>query len=905
MSGRVGFTGFMDGTEFKNRFYKFGHSGYFEPFEDENPDEKTHVHFMRSQWMPVLLSDRGIELRDDRKSRWWTPLLYLLLAWADPIKLVFYGALVFVPVWFGLIVPQHRAAIARAEADAIAQTAFQSMQTFAEDVSHDEKLQNLPELAPTRKKLMETASKLFETLTDRLKDEADLGEDARRELAKAHIEIARLTTEIGGPSRESITHAIEHFEKASKSLKDLEEQRPGNPSTLWAMSKALTGLGDGYLSLLKMDGSGPASRAQQPLSQARDILTHLGLENVPNEEDYLKTMAWTLIDLGVLDPDRASDYYQQARKYLGGSKPAGALRDDYGWLLINHGMLQARAGNREAAKKSLVEARDIFDEIDKSAGQRVPSFRENLAWSLHDLARVELDLGQREALIDLKRARDLFSDLAQHFPDRGPRYQLGLASTCKDLGEAMRVLDSPSDEVDRGKARDYLREALSIYNALPKQKQDEESIRIPRAWAEHHLGWILVDLALGRERAHDGSAQALLKEAVEHLRQAHDTEPGVPEFALGYSCGLISIARRQQAHRFTVEATKSCNQAKAILEELQARLPREDPNFARVGDALVACSAVFQAVDSEIKLPRGVLKARASGIAEAPVPVLLNGKPLHLDGSGQPARFKIVEIFENASTTHHLPLILADLMAIGYVRATYQKPDGFGASLGTSVLGTPSFRPRQAPLSLVPQVADAEIITGGSDQVRIGIQGHHGTKADVSLARAYPASAIGRSSMNLSVKLVAREPIELDKDLRGTDAFRLLTVSSMFATENQYDANVLRYQDRAKVVHTIKLDRATPRNAHLLPRGIELGTWFELSKTPGSRWFPESPSIRVDILRRSGVPGRLGIQGYLLDSANPNDDSLSVWVEWLDAPEVIGPGTNLQLDAMVTATPPG
>jgi hypothetical protein len=47
MAGRVGFTGFLD-EHFKNRFYEFGHGGYFEPFGEENPDEKTPVVFMRN-----------------------------------------------------------------------------------------------------------------------------------------------------------------------------------------------------------------------------------------------------------------------------------------------------------------------------------------------------------------------------------------------------------------------------------------------------------------------------------------------------------------------------------------------------------------------------------------------------------------------------------------------------------------------------------------------------------------------------------------------------------------------------------------------------------------------------------------------------------------------------------------
>jgi hypothetical protein len=43
-------------------------------------------------------------------------------------------------------------------------------------------------------------------------------------------------------------------------------------------------------------------------------------------------------------------------------------------------------------------------------------------------------------------------------------------------------------------------------------------------------------------------------------------------------------------------------------------------------------------------------------------------------------------------------------------------------------------------------------------------------------------------------------------------------------------------------------------------------------------------------------------EGYLADTREPNGDSLSVWIEWLDAPEVVASDTDLRLDVRVVAT---
>src|SRR5262249_21140816 len=151
----------------------------------------------------------------------------------------------------------------------------------------------------------------------------------------------------------------------------------------------------------------------------------------------------------------------------------------------------------------------------------------------------------------------------------------------------------------------------------------------------------------------------------------------------------------------------------------------------------------------------------------------------------------------------------------------------------------------------------------------------------------YTAPQVGRTETRLSVRFRTLGEIRLDPAQRGRDTFRLLTVSSMFTDPLKFDANVLRYQDEKGGVHVVRLADDTPRDQHLTALdNTVLGNWFELVKEPVSMWFPDSPTIRIEIADRFGVPGRLGLRAYLGDSVkgkrNPNDDSLSVWVEWLD-----------------------
>ena len=298
-----------------------------------------------------------------------------------------------------------------------------------------------------------------------------------------------------------------------------------------------------------------------------------------------------------------------------------------------------------------------------------------------------------------------------------------------------------------------------------------------------------------------------------------------------------------------------------------------------------------------------------AGVREPSVPVLYNGVQVDDPGTVGEDVFNVVDIFDHVPipNTASFPLTWSDIVANMFLRATYQKPDLTTAHLGTSVLAAPSYRTpggTAVDFHFPPAVERAEVTTGAPQRVQVVVTGNFGEAATLSSIRTYPDPAIGRSESRVTVRFEVNQDIALDGSALGKDALRLLTVSSMWADSQTYDADVLRYEDAAGIIRTLRMGSVQGRGAHLIADGTALGSWFELIKEPGSTWYPDSPSVRIDIMDTPDFSGRLGIQGSLAESTNPNDDSLSVWVEWIDAPSTVPAGTTINLQFRITATPP-
>ena len=85
MAGRVGFVGMTDPERFVNRYFNFGHSGYFE--NSRNADDE----FLRKWWIPLLTGPDPPEPADERVGgSALTGLQVFLLNNLEPVKLTIY-----------------------------------------------------------------------------------------------------------------------------------------------------------------------------------------------------------------------------------------------------------------------------------------------------------------------------------------------------------------------------------------------------------------------------------------------------------------------------------------------------------------------------------------------------------------------------------------------------------------------------------------------------------------------------------------------------------------------------------------------------------------------------------------------------------------------------------------------
>lgn len=313
-----------------------------------------------------------------------------------------------------------------------------------------------------------------------------------------------------------------------------------------------------------------------------------------------------------------------------------------------------------------------------------------------------------------------------------------------------------------------------------------------------------------------------------------------------------------------------------------------------------------------LHIARGDIKL--STLGDLPQPsypeVSFNGQPVSRPDRRREADFNVLEIYKNFSSNPDFPLICSDLIGNTYVRITYQKTDprnprsSPSASLSSSVQGSPSFRLANGSFLALPRVDAAAIESARDNTVRVRLKGAYGLLADLVADRSYPDGSLEQTRAGLSYRMTVRRDLTLAPAGRGPDgggAFRMLTVSSMYFNDKLYDCNAIRYRGADGRVGVLRLSGKL-RDRPLFERPVEIDGWFELVKEPGSFWSPDSPSIRVDFGRPSSR--RLGLQGQLADRDKPNEYSLTVWLEWLDAPEKLAKGTEVGFDFTITATPP-
>jgi hypothetical protein len=308
-----------------------------------------------------------------------------------------------------------------------------------------------------------------------------------------------------------------------------------------------------------------------------------------------------------------------------------------------------------------------------------------------------------------------------------------------------------------------------------------------------------------------------------------------------------------------------------------------------------------------------------TGIVEAAIPVFMNGVQRGYPCVAGNDNFKIVEFFDEAGTTGLFPLTWSDIVSNGYLRPLVQFDDGT-SGIGSSVITGPSHKATGQSLDLIPTYSRADITAGitgiGRDltqmppvpgtptrtnNFKVKGTGNYGPATLVSTRDYGVDPAIGNTACTLTYTWTATQNITLDATAtgQGFDAFRLITISSMLANigMGEYDARFIAVEDPTGVVKTLAIPES-PRGAYLFtaPQPTAVGRSFWLYQDNGANFNQGSPTIEVELTALTGAPGTLGVNAFLDSSTNPNDDSLSAWIEWTGAPATINSGT------VITAT---
>jgi hypothetical protein len=282
--------------------------------------------------------------------------------------------------------------------------------------------------------------------------------------------------------------------------------------------------------------------------------------------------------------------------------------------------------------------------------------------------------------------------------------------------------------------------------------------------------------------------------------------------------------------------------------------------------------------------------------------------PLYYQGNLQ-GNFKVVEGYYGDGTGG-FPQAWADEIANTFIRPTYPKGDGTTGTLATSVAGTFSYR-TAGGLQLLPTISRADV-TVNNQTVVISLTANFGAAATEVITRTYYQPFGAKTFIDLSVQFTANQDIVLDNALLGQDALRAPTIETMFSSDTAYDTNLAEWLATDLTQRTQRLQSSTPRGAHLFANPMAMANEYGGLKTPGSTFNSDGPSVYVRGVSVNAVyPGQaptplnLGAQGFLANTTNTSDDSLTFWPEITNAPGTIANGTVLLFAGQISGFPPG
>ncbi len=406
-----------------------------------------------------------------------------------------------------LLVANRRESAARSQAEARFALARDAIEAYYTGASEDVLLKE-PQLDDLRKKLLGSALGFYQKLQGVL--EAEPGQGARSELAKAYQRVGDLDRQIG-----SQPAAREAYERAMAIYTRLIRDEPGFDEHRFALAE--TQLRFGKI----LSQSALAAEGLKATEQSRAIFEQL-MRDHPDDLRYRRALALAHNDLG--------------------------------------NMLGSRLGRYSDAIPSYQNAADIYE--------RLANDHPDVAEYRSGLARARLDMGA--ALTESGRVPEGLKLLEQALPvqERLARDHPDVAAFQDTLGHVQNFIGSLRFDLGRpAEAMDVYRQSLAVYERLVRDHPTVTGYQASHSNAQHSIGWLLTGAGRPAE------ALPWLRKALPVNDRLARENPTVTRFRdrLAQSHAIIGDTLRQMG-RFS-DALPELQQAMAIQERLAHENP--------------------------------------------------------------------------------------------------------------------------------------------------------------------------------------------------------------------------------------------------------------------------------------------------------------------------------------------
>ena len=434
--------------------------------------------------------------------------------------------------------------------------AIDAVKKFRDAVAANAELKNRSDLGPLRAAILKEPLEFFRRLRDQLQADRDTGPDALARLARANIELADITRQIG-----SVPDAIRSYGESLVIHERLVHEHP----RVAKYQRDLAASHNDMANLLRETGH--PTEALDSHRRAVEILERLVTDN-PGVTRYQRELATCYSNIGLLL--RATGQFAEAmksgrgaldiRERLAHDHPATPeIQADLATSHFAIGNLLRDMGHPAAALESNRDALAIRERLVRDHPDNA-QHQHDLAESHHNVGHLLSATGRAaEALEEYRAALEIGTRMTRDSPSNA-KYQSDLAICCNDNGALLAELGRLSE------ALESFRRALEIQERLAR---DQPSIH----FYQSGLGVTVQNIA--EIQMLEGlwpEAREGLERAIKHERTALAAMPDEPFYQKVLKYQLLNLAKVNLALHQPAEALRTARELAALAQNNPADL---------------------------------------------------------------------------------------------------------------------------------------------------------------------------------------------------------------------------------------------------------------------------------------------------------------------------------------------